>query len=77
MFVSIGARNALMKDERQRFLEGEWPKIYATIQRLGLSTADLLRNGAGTPNSSTPGPQGPGRDGPGRSDGKRDDNSGN
>jgi len=37
MFVSSGARKALMKDERQRFLEEEWPKVYATIQRLGLS----------------------------------------
>ncbi len=58
MFVSVGARNALMKDERQRFLEEEWPKVYATIQRLGLSTADLLRNGAiapATPFPSTPG----------------------
>src|SRR5579859_1698596 len=72
MFVSMGARNALMKDERQRFLEGEWPKVYATIQRLGLSTADLLRNGVGPANPSTPGPQGLGL-----SDGKRDDNSSN
>src|SRR5271156_3680585 len=54
MFVSLGARNALMKDERQRFLEGEWPKVYATIQRLGLSTADLLRNGAAAPNAPYP-----------------------
>ena len=49
MFVSAGARNALMKDERQRFLQEEWPKVYATIQRLGLSTAELLRNGAAAP----------------------------
>ena len=77
MFVSIGASKALMKDERQRFLEGEWPKIYATIQRLGLSTADLLSNGAGSSSPSTPGPLGSGHDGPGQSDGKRDDNSGN
>src|ERR1700749_2255624 len=58
MFVSSGARNALMKDERQRFLEEEWPKVYATIQRLGLSTAELLRNGATAPTApypSTPG----------------------
>ena len=58
MFVSAGARNALMKDERQRFLEEEWPKVYATIQRLGLSTADLLKNGASAPAApfpSTPG----------------------
>ena len=41
MFVSVGASKALMKDERQRFLDEEWPKVYATIQRLGLS-ADRL-----------------------------------
>src|SRR5947207_14050594 len=27
MFVCPGARKALMKDERQRFLEEEWPKV--------------------------------------------------
>jgi GntR family transcriptional regulator len=42
MFVSSGARAALMKDERQRFLSEEWPKVRATIQRLGLSATDLL-----------------------------------
>ncbi len=60
MFVSLGARTALMKDERQRFMEEEWPKVYATIQRLGLSTADLLRNGAAAP--TTPYPSTPGQD---------------
>jgi GntR family transcriptional regulator len=58
MFVSEGAHKALMKDERSRFLDTEWPKVYATIQRLGLSAADLLRNGAqspGTPWPTTPG----------------------
>ena len=62
MFVSLGARNALMKDERQRFLEEEWPKVYATIQRLGLSTADLLRNGAAAPNAPYPTTSGQGDD---------------
>ena len=60
MYVSEGARKALMKDERQRFLEDEWPKVYATIQRLGLSAPDLLRNGA--PSPSTPWPSTPGHD---------------
>lgn len=46
MFVTIGARKALMKDERQRFLEDEWPKVLASINRLGLSVGDLLREGA-------------------------------
>jgi hypothetical protein len=55
MFVSPGARKALMKDERQRFLEDEWPKVYATIQRLGLSPQELLRAGAAAPPQVFPG----------------------
>lgn len=42
MFVAPGASTALMKDERQRFLETDWPKIQATIERLGLSAGQLL-----------------------------------
>jgi GntR family transcriptional regulator len=42
MFVAPGASKALMKDERQRFMETDWPKIHATIQRLGLSAETLL-----------------------------------
>ena len=54
MFVNIGARKALMKDERQRFLEDEWPKVLASIHRLGLSAADLLREGAAASGGSMP-----------------------
>jgi GntR family transcriptional regulator len=43
MFVAQGARAALRKDERQRFLEQEWPRVYATIQRLGLSFEELSK----------------------------------
>jgi GntR family transcriptional regulator len=43
MFVSTGAGAALLKDERQRFLEDEWPKVHAAIVRLGLSPDDLLQ----------------------------------
>lgn len=46
MYVHEGAARALMKDERQRFLETEWPRVSATIQRLGLSTEQLLRAAA-------------------------------
>lgn len=60
MFVSEGARSALLKDERQRFLDEEWPRIYATIQRLGLSAVELLRNGA-PPAPNTPWPSTPGQ----------------
>jgi GntR family transcriptional regulator len=54
MFVSEGARKALMKDERQKFLEDDWPKVYATIQRLGLDAEELLERGAAAP--ATPWP---------------------
>ena len=46
MFVNEGARQALMKDERNFFLETEWPKIYATIVRLGFSVDELMKRGA-------------------------------
>jgi GntR family transcriptional regulator len=42
MYVAEGAKRALLKDERQRFLDNEWPRVYATIQRLGFSAAELL-----------------------------------
>jgi GntR family transcriptional regulator len=42
MFVTEGARVQLLKDERQRFREKEWPLVAATIERLGLSVEDLL-----------------------------------
>ena len=43
MFVKEGARKRLTRDERQRFLEEEWPQVVETIERLGLETAELLR----------------------------------
>ena len=42
MYVNAGARQALMKDEKQRFLEDEWPRTHATIVRLGLTLGELL-----------------------------------
>ena len=42
MFVNAGARDLLLQVERQKFLADEWPRVYATIQRLGLNTAELL-----------------------------------
>jgi GntR family transcriptional regulator len=53
MYVSPGARRSLMQDERQRFLEAEWPRVHATIQRLGLSAEDLLK-GQVPPSAATP-----------------------
>ena len=42
MFVTEGARRKLLKFERNRFVEQEWPKILATIERLGLDPRELL-----------------------------------
>jgi GntR family transcriptional regulator len=56
MFVNVGARQALMKDERTYFLETEWPKVYATIARLGLTTEELMKRGAKSAPVSQPFP---------------------
>jgi GntR family transcriptional regulator len=53
MFINMGARALLLKGERQRFLGEEWPRVYATIQRLGLKTEELLE-GASKAISSEP-----------------------
>jgi len=42
MFVTDGARRQLLKDERRRFVEKEWPKVLETIERLGLDATELL-----------------------------------
>jgi len=46
MFVKDGARSLLLKGERQKFLLDEWPRIQATIQRLGLNAEELLNTAA-------------------------------
>jgi GntR family transcriptional regulator len=47
MFVNNGARNLLLKAERQKFLKEDWPRIRETILRLGLNPEELLDdNGA-------------------------------
>ena len=58
MFVKSGARERLLADERQKFLEEEWPRISATIQRLGLTPEELLEEGANLPPPDTTGKKG-------------------
>jgi GntR family transcriptional regulator len=41
MFVKAGARDLLLKGERQKFLSDEWPRVAAKIQRLGLTAKEL------------------------------------
>jgi GntR family transcriptional regulator len=54
MYVNSGARQALMKDERQRFLEDEWPRTHATIARLGLTVEELMAVAPAPSPSPTP-----------------------
>jgi GntR family transcriptional regulator len=46
MFIRPGAHDRLLEGERQRFLSDQWPRVYATIQRLGLKPEELLGSGA-------------------------------
>ena len=46
MFVNAGARDLLLQGERRKFLAEQWPRVYATIQRLGLKPKELLAAGA-------------------------------
>ncbi len=43
MFVKAGAYSLLVKGERQKFLSEHWPRVHATIRRLGLSPEELLK----------------------------------
>ena len=54
MFINSGARNLLMQGERQKFLDEEWPRIQATIQRLGLDAKELLDSGVNGKRAENP-----------------------
>ena len=43
MFVTPGDRVSLMRDEREKFLAMEWPRVLSRIERLGLNAGDLLK----------------------------------
>ncbi len=42
MYVTEGARDALLKSEREHFLNEEWPALFARMQRMGLDLETLL-----------------------------------
>lgn len=48
MYVTEGARAALLKSERERFLNEEWPALHARLERMGLDLETLLRKAAKT-----------------------------
>ena len=45
MYINTGARKLLLQAEREKFLAEHWPRVYATIQRLGLTAEELLDAG--------------------------------
>jgi len=55
MFVKAGARDLLLKGERQKFLTEQWPRIAAIIQRLGITPKELMRAAATHRSSSKTG----------------------
>ncbi len=46
MYMKPGARELLMKSEREGFLKQEWPRVRDKIKRLGLTPEDLLNRKA-------------------------------
>jgi len=48
MYVTEGARDALLHSERERFLREEWPALYARLKRMNLDLKALLANGNAT-----------------------------
>lgn len=43
MYVNQGAREALLKNEREHFLREEWPVLRDRLRRLGLDFATLAK----------------------------------
>ena len=44
MFINAGARELLLQAEREKFLAEHWPRVHATIRRLGLTPEELLKS---------------------------------
>ena len=43
MYVTDGARDALLKSERERFLREEWPLLFARLKRMDLDLDTLMK----------------------------------
>jgi GntR family transcriptional regulator len=56
MFINAGARRTLLQGERERFLGEEWPRVCATIRRLGLKKEELVDGAAPLPSSADAAP---------------------
>ena len=54
MYINPGARQPLLAGEREKFLTEQWPRVHATIQRLGLTPEELLNAAAGGASAPDP-----------------------
>ena len=52
MFINEGAQALLLEGERKKFLAEQWPRVLATIQRLGLSAEALVSKASATKNDA-------------------------
>ncbi|MGB0135134.1 GntR family transcriptional regulator [Dokdonella sp.] len=52
MYVTEGAHGALLKSEREHFLNEEWPSLFARLERMGLGLEDLLKHAPKTEGDS-------------------------
>jgi GntR family transcriptional regulator len=53
MFINAGTRDLLLQGERQKFVAEQWPRVYETIQRLGLTWEELLSAGEAAKRAKT------------------------
>jgi GntR family transcriptional regulator len=52
MYVTEGARSALLKSERDHFLHEEWPPLAARLDRMGIDLETLLKHAPKTEGES-------------------------
>src|ERR1700755_38527 len=48
MYVTAGARQALLRSDRDRFLTEEWPQLYARLKRINLDLPTLMHSAENT-----------------------------
>jgi GntR family transcriptional regulator len=48
MYVTDGARDALLHSERERFLREEWPQLFARLKRMNLDLQTLMKKSENT-----------------------------
>jgi len=48
MYVTDGARDALLHSERERFLREEWPQLFARLKRMKLDVQTLMKRSEST-----------------------------